>query len=102
MERPSTARLSGDMDSMGEAVSDDPHICHPRERASLGWLDTSPAWCAVGLPSVPVTFHSGGGRVGDMYRTIVPQGSLTKRFRASLKHKNVSQTELTKIRYKIK
>ena len=74
MERLSAARLSGDMDSVGEAVCDDPHICHPRERASSRWLDTSPAWCAAGLPSGPVTFYSSGGRVGDMHRTIVPQG----------------------------
>ena len=74
MERPSAVRLSGDMDSVGEAVCDDPHICHPREQASSGWLDTSPAWCAAGVPFGPVTFHPGSGCVGDMHRTIVSQG----------------------------
>ena len=63
-----------DMNSVGEVVCDDPHICHPRERASSRWLDTSPAWYAAGLPSSPVTFHSGGGHAGDMHWTIVPQG----------------------------
>ena len=55
-------------------MCDDPHICHSSERASSGRLDTSPARSAAGLPSGPVTIHSGGGLVGDMHRTIVPQG----------------------------
>ena len=41
VERTSVARFSRDVGSMGEAMRDDPHLCHPRKRASSRRLDPS-------------------------------------------------------------
>ena len=67
MECTSDARFSGDVGLMGEAVRVDPHLYHPRERASSRRLDTSSMRHSAGSSSGPTTIHPCGGRIGGVH-----------------------------------
>ena len=72
MKRTSAAWFPGDVGSMGEVVRDDPHLCHPRKRASSRRLDPSPAWHSAGLSTGPATVHSCCGRLGGVHIATFP------------------------------
>ena len=73
MERTSAAWFSGNVDSMGEAVRDDPHLCLPRKRASSRRLDPSQARHSAGFSTCPATVHSCCRRLGGVHITTLPQ-----------------------------
>ena len=73
MECTSAARFPRGVGSMGEAVRVDPHLCHPRERASSRRLDTSSAPHSAGLSSGPTPIHPCGGRIGGVHSATLPK-----------------------------
>ena len=73
VECTSAARFFGDVGSMGEAVRVDPHLCHPRERASSRRLYTSSARHSIGLSSDPTTIHPYSRRIGGVHIATLPK-----------------------------
>ena len=67
MECFTTEGLSGDMDSVGEVVSDDPHFCCSCERAAIRRMDSPLARHSTGLPFGPTPIYSRCGRLGSVH-----------------------------------
>ena len=76
MECFTTEGLSGDMDSVGEAVRDNPHLCCSCGRAATRRMDPPSARHSTGLSIGPTPIYSRCGRFGCVHIAVVSQWHL--------------------------
>ena len=67
MECFTTEGLSGDLDSVGEAVRDDPHFCSSCEQAATRRKDPPSARHSIGLPFGPTPIYFRCERFGCVH-----------------------------------
>ena len=67
MECFTTEGLSGDMDSVGEAVRNDPHFCCSCEQAATRRIDSPSARHSTRLSFGPTPIYSCCGRLGCVH-----------------------------------
>ena len=73
VERPSAARVSGDIGTVGEAVRHDPHFCHSNSGTTTRELDPPPTGDLTGLSIGPIIIHPCGRRLSSVYVAIMSE-----------------------------